>query len=177
MQTVQHTWLNFISIYHKWESSMTCDRWRHPVQHFWWIEQLMHCSQQKLLHLSSLSCGTRCGMIIHLVFTFFSKAEGWIDWSMLAKHLTQKLGCSSHLLSATIIQMTTSLLLPNTFWSTGCLCHSGFIIDTLAKPLSSSIAIGSLLKKAFWGGHICMFFFMTMDRAWVIAWTIKLMNG
>lgn len=152
------------------------------------MEQWTHCSQtQKLPHVSSRCCGARCGMIIHLVFRFFlffiflfSKAEGWSDWSPLAVHLTQKLGRSAHLLSATIIQMAPPVhsFLLSAVWSTGCLCHRGFIIGTLAKLLSSSVAAGSLLKRGrIYLSHFYGFFYDYGSRARVIARTIKVIKG
>lgn len=91
----------------KWVSSAAGDRCRPPPQRLWWMEQLTHCSQPQLLHLSSHCCRARCGTIIHLAFNFFfsPKAEGWSDWSMLVVHLTPMLSCTSHLLLATIILM------------------------------------------------------------------------
>lgn len=125
--------------------------WQVPASRaaLWWREQLTHCSQQKLLHLSSRFFGARCGMTQKLGLNLTS-----------ASHHNYSNGSTSSLLLATAA-----------VWSTGCLCHCGVIIGALAKPLSLSVAVGSLLKRAVFISF--MFFFMTMDRARVIAGTFE----
>lgn len=109
--------------------------WQVPASRaaWWWREQLTHCSQQKPLHLSSLCFAARCGTIQKLGLNLTS-----------APHHNYSNGSAG------------SLLLANAaVWSTGCLCHCGVIIGALAKPLSLSIAVGSLLKRAVFLSLLC----------------------
>lgn len=116
-------------------------------------------------------------MIIHFSISFiFFKAEWWIDWSMLVVHLTQMLD-SSHLLSATIIQMVPPI---HCFYIECSLINRLFMsfkihygVTVLTKPLSSRKTVGQHLFHILSPASV----FMAMDEAGVIAWTIKVIKG
>lgn len=115
--------------------------------------------------------------------------QGWYDnsFNVYSFFLMQKVkmieacgavwkryGCSSHLLCATVIQKVPAVHC--FYWSTDCLCHFNFIPGTLAKPLTWSIAIGSLLKGACFISATLLCY-MSTDRTQVIMWTVKVIQG
>lgn len=167
MQTVRHTWLTFISIYQTWVSSTVRDRCSVMMDR---AADALFLTKAPPLVTSLLRRQVWHDNSFSIWMIFEGRGATWLKRAGCA--LTRKLGRSSHLLSSTVIQMPV----PDAVLSTGCLCRRAVVTGALAKPLSSSTAIGSLLKRAVFSSATFMLFFMTMDRVRVIAWAIKVIK-